>query len=59
MFIPEILSVPVFTALGSGAVPWPTGRHRFGAGELGFRSAVPSHDYAPYRNSSRPDLHSE
>jgi hypothetical protein len=24
MFIPEILSVPVFSALGSGAVPWPT-----------------------------------
>ena len=24
MFIPEILSVPVFSAMGSGAVPWPT-----------------------------------
>jgi len=24
MFIPEILTVPVFSALDGGAVPWPT-----------------------------------
>ena len=24
MFTPEILTVPVFSALGSSAVPWPT-----------------------------------
>lgn len=24
MFTPEILTIPVFSALGGGAVPWPT-----------------------------------